>query len=332
MKLPTPRGPLSGLVIDTLRSRPPGADTPLPPAREPLTSEDSNLALYLCYELHYTSIEDVDPRWEWDPALIRIRGHLEGAFEEALRDLVEHGDGPETNVIDDLLRAIALEEGRSLSSYIEHEASVEQVKEFVTHRSAYQLKEADPHTWIIPRLRTPTKAALVEIQSDEYGGGRGDRVHSVLFGKAMKALGLDPSYGAYLDRLPGITLATVNLVSMLGLHRRLRGAAIGHLATFETTSSEPNGRYARGLRRLGFDGDATEFFDEHVEADSVHEVIAIHDLVGSFVQDEPDLAADILWGARCLLALERAWADHLLSCWENATSSLLSNDAVPWRP
>ena len=330
MKLPEARGPLSGLVIDTLRTTPPGADTPLPV--EAPASEDLHLALYLCYELHYTSIEGVDPRWEWDPALIKIRAHLEGAFEEALRDRVVHGEGAASDVIDRVLEAIAREEGRSLSSFIEHDATIEQVREFVTHRSAYQLKEADPHTWVIPRIRTETKASLVEIQSDEYGGGRGDRVHSVLFAKAMKALGLDPSYGAYLNRVPGITLATVNLVSMFGLHRRLRGAAIGHLATFETTSSEPNGRYARGLRRLGFDGDATDFFDEHVEADSVHEVIAIHDLVGGFVRDEPDLAADILWGARCLLALEREWAGHLLSHWETGTSSLFSDEAVSSQP
>lgn len=332
MKLPEPRGPLSGLVIDTLRTTPPGVDTALPVDRAALASDDLHLALYLCYELHYTSIEGVDPRWEWDPVLIKIRAHLESAFEEALRDHVVHGEGAASGVIDRVLDAIAQEEGRSLSSFIEHEATIEQVREFVTHRSAYQLKEADPHTWVIPRIRTPTKAALVEIQSDEYGGGRGDRVHSVLFAKAMRALGLDPSYGAYVNRIPGITLATVNLVSMFGLHRRLRGAAIGHLATFETTSSEPNGRYARGLRRLGFDGDATDFFDEHVEADSVHEVIAIHDLVGGFVRDEPGLAADILWGARCLLALERAWADHLLSHWETGASSLLSDEAVPSQP
>ncbi len=57
------------------------------------------------------------------------------------------------------------------------------------HRSAYQLKEADPHSWAIPRLSGPPKAALVEIQADEYGGGRPDRMHAELFADAMEALG-----------------------------------------------------------------------------------------------------------------------------------------------
>ena len=58
----------------------------------------------------------------------------------------------------------------------------------------------------------------------------------------MEALGLDARYGAYLEHIPAITLATVNLMSMLGLHRRRRGAIVGHLALFEMTSSLPNRR------------------------------------------------------------------------------------------
>ena len=66
------------------------------------------------------------------------------------------------------------------------------------HRSAYQLKEADPHSWAIPRLRGRPKAALVEIQADEYGGGRPD-ASTPSSSPRMAALGLDRTYGAYLD-------------------------------------------------------------------------------------------------------------------------------------
>ena len=115
------------------------------------------------------------------------------------------------------------------------------------HRSAYQLKEADPHSWAIPRLFGAPKAAMVEIQADEYGGGRPEWIHAELFARAMRSLGLDPTYGAYLDLIPGITLATVNLMSLFGLHRRWRGAIVGHLALFEMTSSIPNRRCGDGL-------------------------------------------------------------------------------------
>jgi hypothetical protein len=172
------------------------------------------------------------------------------------------------------------------------------------------------------------KAALLEVQFDEYGGGRPERMHAVLFANTMEALGLDPSYGAYLHLLPAETLATVNLLNGFGLHRRRRGALVGHLAAFEMTSSVPNRRYGNGFRRLGYGEDVTDFYDEHVEADAVHEAIAAWDLAGGLARQEPELAADILFGARALLALEERWAAHLLGCWECGETSLRAAPAL----
>jgi hypothetical protein len=154
-------------------------------------------------------------------------------------------------------------------------------------------------------------------------------MHSELFAKTMAGLGLDPAYGAYLARLPGITLATVNLLSGFGLHRRRRGALVGHLAVFEMTSSIPNRRYGNALRRLGLGPDVTDFYDEHVEADAVHESIAAWDLAGALARSEPDVAADVMRGARALLALEARWASHLLDSWAAGRSSLVDPSGVP---
>jgi hypothetical protein len=291
-----------------------------PDPADPLADEDLQLALYLCYELHYGGLPGVDDAWEWDPGLLEFRAALEAPFEAAL-DAPAEGAAPEE--IDLALRAISESgDGPSLSTYVERHADLEQVVEFVIHRSAYQLKEADPHSWALPRLSGPPKAALVEIQADEYGGGRPERIHAALFARAMEALGLDSEPGAYLDAIPGHTLATVNLMSLFGLHRRLRGALVGHLALFEIESSIPNRRYAAGLRRLGQGEDATAFFDEHVEADAVHENIAAVDLAGGLARQQPELAADVLWGARCLAELDARWAARVLSAWEAGESSL----------
>jgi hypothetical protein len=165
---------------------------------------------------------------------------------------------------------------------------------------------------------------MVEVQADEYGGGEAGRMHSELFAKTMRALELDSSYGAYVGLLPASTLATVNLISLFGLRRRWRGALVGHLAGFEITSPEPNARYARGLRRLGLGADATEFYDEHVEADSVHENIAAYDLAGGLARQEPELAGDILFGVRSLLLTEKHFVANILDAWERGESSLRS--------
>jgi hypothetical protein len=323
--LPRPRGEISrALLADLVEDVHSVAAVDLPPVARPLADDDRQLALYLCYELHYRGLDGVDDAWEWEPTLLALRRQLEEHFESALLDAVplpQAAPGPDE--IDIALRELADEDGPSLSSYVQRRAGIEQVREFLVHRSAYQLKEADPHSWAIPRLHGPPKAALIEIQADEYGGGRPEWVHAELFATAMEALGLDRTYGAYLDRIPGVTLATVNLMSLLGLHRRWRGAIVGHLAMFEMTSSIPNRRYAEGLRRLGFNGSATRFFDEHVEADAVHENVAAVDLAGGLVRQDPNVGRQVLWGARALIRLEACWASHLLSCWEGGRSSLL---------
>ncbi len=324
--LPGPRGATSEALLAALRE-PPHRLPPiaLPAGPDPLADEDLQLALYCCYELHYRGLPGVDERWEWSPSLLALRGALEERFEAALRDAVGPvGTLPAADRMDVALRAIEeAGEAPSLSRHIEREATLDHVLEFMAHRSAYQLKEADPHSWAIARLSGPPKAALVEIQADEYGGGRPERVHAQLFADAMTALGLDARYGAYVDVLPAATLATVNLMSLCGLHRRLRGAIVGHLALFEMTSSIPNRRYATGLRRLGLDDPAaTAFFDEHVEADAVHEAVAAVDLAGGLARQEPELTADILWGARALMLVEERWARSLLGAWERGESSL----------
>jgi hypothetical protein len=289
---------------------------------DPLADDDLQLALYVCYELHYRSFAGVDEAWEWDPRLLAARAELEAIFEAALRRAAAIEPVEPEAVEAELRRMVAEDDGPPLSRTLEREASLAQFREFMTHRSAYQLKEADPHSWAVPRLAGRAKEALVEVQADEYGGGRPGRMHASLFAASMRAVGLDDTYGAYLDAIPGTTLATVNLMSLMGLHRRLRGGIVGHLAVFEMTSPEPNGRYGKGLRRLGFGREATEFFDEHVEADAVHEAVAAHDLAQGLAVAEPGLVEDILFGAAALLHLEARFAGHLLDRWAAGESSL----------
>jgi hypothetical protein len=323
--IPEPRGPLSERLFEALSGLPDeGLEAPDGvESSDPLGDEDLQLALYVSYELHYSSIRGVEEAWEWAPSLLAFRAPLEREFETALAELVPAADADEvTAVSESLQRIVAEDPGPPLSRYMETQGTQEQMLEHVVHRSAYQLKEADPHTWAIPRLSPASKAALLEVQADEYGGGNSERMHSVLFAKTMAGLGLDPEYGHYIDHWPAPTLAAVNLVTGFGLHRRRRGALVGHLAAFEMTSSIPNRRYGNALRRLGYGRKVTHFYDEHVEADAVHENIAAWDLAGGLAAAEPEVAADILFGARALLQVEAHWATHLMESWEGGESSL----------
>lgn len=323
--LPWPRGPLSGAVIAALQ-RSPGSFGLIPPVTcdDPLGDDDFQLALYLCYEVHYRGFGDVD--WEWDLGLLGFRADLERIFLEQLRDKIG-GIKPVypfevVPALDGLLKSSP---GPSLSKYLSETGTLEQLREFCVHRSAYQLKEADPHTFAIPRLKGQAKSAMVEIQFDEYGSGDPSRMHSALFADTLTALGLDPSYGSYVEVLPGVTLATVNLISMFALHRRWRAALVGHLAVFEMTSVEPMGRYSRALERFGIGPAGRRFYDVHVEVDAHHAVVARERMVAGLVGDEPLLGADVLFGVAAVLLLEDRFSNYLLNAWAQGRSSL-----VPW--
>ena len=81
MKLPPPRGPLSGTLFEYLTTR---RDAPrvseLP--RDALADDDLQLALFVAHELHYGGLAGVDDELEWDPALIAFRSALERAMLE----------------------------------------------------------------------------------------------------------------------------------------------------------------------------------------------------------------------------------------------------------
>lgn len=342
MNIPEPRGPISAGLISVLAEGPgvnPDGLTALHEfvARrlspiDDLIDDDVQVALFCLYELHYGGLDGVDDRWEWHPGLIGIRHLLEEPFEAWLRTeaarITSSVPRPEPGTLGSdataalLFDLAARDGGPSVSRHVAKKATAGQLREFLIHKSLYQLREADPHSWAIPRLTGRAKAALVEIQADEYGGGNPDRMHSAMFARTMRGLGLNDSYGGYVDAVPAITLASVNMMSLFGLNRRLRGAIAGHLAMYEMTSSRPNQLYGNGFRRLGFESDVTGYFDEHVEADAVHEQIAGRDLAGGLVEAEPDLLEDVLFGAAAASCIDARFAAHLMDAWDADRSSL----------
>lgn len=334
MRVPAARGPLTSALVAALRGAPrlvpevrAAAEAAVARSGDALADDDVQLALLCMYELHYRGLDGVDEDWEWAPDLLAARAVLEEAFEAAVRERVPVPDTPARTaleVAEALFDLTADDGGPSVSGYVAKRATDEQLHEFVVHRSVYHLKEADPHSWALPRLSGRAKSALIEVQADEYGGGRPGYIHAELFAATMRALGLDDTYGAYVDVVPAPTLANVNLMSLFGLHRRLRGAIAGHLAAFEMTSSIPCRKYGNGFRRLGYGEDVTRYFDEHVEADAVHEQIAGRDLAGGLAEAEPQVRDDVLWGAAAYLAVDGLAGAQMLGAWQEGRSALRS--------
>ncbi|MGW6225330.1 iron-containing redox enzyme family protein, partial [Streptomyces olivaceus] len=317
-QLPTARGPLAAAGGAHLRGSGP---LPGPEAvtGAPAYGDDLQLALYQCYELHYRGFAGVRPALEWDPALLGFRAALEERFLAALRA----GTAVHESV-EDAVGALLVEpvDGAGVSHFLRDEGELWQLREYAAQRSLYHLKEADPHAWVLPRLWGRAKAAMAAVEFDEYGGGRADRVHARLFADLMTDLGLDTAYGRHLDAASAECLATVNMMSLFGLHRALRGALVGHFAAVEITSSPGSRRLAQAMRRTAAGPAAEHFYDEHVEADAVHEQIVRHEVIDGLLEQEPHLAADVVFGIDATGHLEDRFGDRLLADWRAGRSSL----------
>jgi hypothetical protein len=317
MKLPSPRGPLSETVIGTLSGEPDGRPIPFTDA-DPY-GEDLTIALHTLYELHYGGFDSVHEAWEWDPELLKLRAQAEIVFLAALRSDVDGGDD-----LDAALGGLLVEHvpGNGVSHHLRDNGTWDEMREYFAHRSVYHHKEADPHAWVIPRLRGRAKAALVAVEFDEFGGGRADRMHSRLYADLLEGAGMCPDYLHYLDDVPAPAIAIVNMMSLFGLHRSLRGALVGHFAAAEITTAPSAHRMSQALQRLDADPRCVEFFTEHIEADAVHEQIMRTDVIGSLLEREPELRADVTFGIQATELLEARLADHLLSSWAAGESSL----------
>jgi hypothetical protein len=289
-----------------------------------LADRDTQLGLWILYELSYRGFDDVDPAREWDPRVVTMRVAIEGRFERELREATRErlAEVPDLDDIGDQVLAVARGDGGPrLSAYLRRQATAEQMRDYLRERSVQQLKESDPQSFLLPRLTGAAKVALAELQYDEYGAGRPERLHQTLYARALTAAGLDATYGAYVEEVSGISLASANLMSLFALNRRLLGAALGHFATFEASSSLPSRRVASGIDRLELGEEVATYFLEHVEADAVHEQIAARDVCGSYVAEDPARRADVLFGAVSLLQVDALFAAELLGRWESAAGS-----------
>jgi hypothetical protein len=316
--LPAPRGPLSQALLEALVGLRPADALPVPPADVDPYGDDLQLALHLSYELHYRSLPGVDDALEWDPDLLRTRSLLERPFLDALRRDTSGSHDVEAALAPLLLEPMS---GTGPSWHLADRGERWQLREYVAHRSVYHLKEADPQAFVVPRLEGQIKAAMVSVQHDEYGAGRAERMHATLFAAMLRELDLDDRYGAHVDRVPAATLAPVNLMSLLGLHRALRGAAVGQFVLIEVTSPPGSRRLSSAFARLSGGSAGQRFYDEHIEADAVHEQVlraGLRDLL----RREPQLAADVVLGIEAGLLLEDRFADHALAAWSTGASSL----------
>jgi hypothetical protein len=322
--LPWPRGPLSGAVIAALQ-RPAGTLGATPPITDadPLSDDDFALAHYLCYEAHFRGL--ADPAWGRDAGLLALRTEMERAFEERLRHEIGHAlSGYSFGAVPDLDELIRMSSKPSLSIYLSEYSTIEQFREFCIHCSTRQLKETEVGAFLDEDFfREIDVFATMPPKADDTFDNSPRRAS--LFGSTMTALGLNAAYGSYVENLPGVTLATLNLASMFSQHQRWSTALVGHHAVSAMTTLEAMGRCNEALTRLGVGPEGRRFYETYATLDTRDECIARDRLVAVLTNAASHLGTDLLFGASAVLLMEQRFAVHVLDAWSQRQSSL-----VPW--
>jgi len=308
--LPVPAGPNSTAARRALVE---GEFAEFVEATDPF-DDDTQLAWFMLNEASFAGWSDVADSAEWDPAVVELRIAIEKWFVRTVavdRDVVDPAE---------LVDAVLTGDGPSMSQFLADFGTTAQVLESLVLRYPYQSKEADPHTFAIPRLSGTVKRALCEIQAGEYGVGH-RRTHAELFVDALVAMDADAEERAH-GPLPGVAYATSNLVSMGGLSRAQRGIVIGQLALFEMDSVVPNGVMVTACDRLRLPAATRRFFDVHVMADAEHEVIARQAFLIDYPIREPEQVPNLLFGIRAQHAIDVALVDHALRAWSYGLSAI----------
>jgi len=284
---------------------------------DPLGNLDLQLALDLCYELHFQSFRGVDPAWEWDSQLLEIRSRMESVLLDALAAEISKQPGGLPGTVTEQLRTLtAPDPVQRLARFVERDCDLSQLRELLIHRSAERLKQPDVWLWSVPRLRGRTKEALARIEEDER-----PRLH--LLARIMRSLGLDDRVGAYRDLLPASTLASVNISSLFGLRRQGRSAIVGQLAMRQVLGGPDDRACSRAIRRLGVDTEAGAFHTDSSTSAPAAEQLAAEDLADRLVAGEPKLIEGVLFGARSMLVTRTRCSEWILSRWREGESSLI---------
>ena len=320
MQLPLERGPISRHVIETLAGADDGA-THRDRARPGMLADaDVQLALWILYELHYRGFDGRARRPRVGPRACSACGARSSVrFEHELRGAARRpliGCPARATSADQLVALVDADDGPSLGDLPAARASREQVLDFLRERSVQQLKESDPQSFVLPRLDGaakvgPRRAAVRRVRRRPSRTAARHAVRRRPRGRRAR-----PDLRRVHRRgLRAVSLACANVMSMFGLNRRLRGAAMGHLAAFEATSSVPSRKIAAGIERVGLPDAVAAYFHEHVEADAVHEQVAIQRHLRRLVADEPALRDDVLFGAAGCLHLAALSGGELLDRW-----------------
>lgn len=132
------------------------------------------------------------------------------------------------------------------------------------------LTEASPLTRVLPGAFGDLQMAIFRIVDDEYGSGRLEHKHSVLFQKTLRSLGMSDELDTYRPHILPCVYMYLCYVNRVCADKRLFARFLGFLFVYEACLIYSTQQQGLLLRQVLGERVDTTYFDLHVSIDTDH--------------------------------------------------------------
>lgn len=190
-------------------------------------------------------------------------------------------------------------------------ATVDDIAYYLTQESALDPRFDDFIALMQIGMAVGPKLELAGNYWDEMGNGTVPRVHTVMFQDALDEVGAS---GEYIQQ--NLTVDAVvcgNLSALLALRRPLIYRAIGSFAVTEFLFPRRCSQLLEAWHRNALSAQGIEYHREHIGVDARHASGFFKNVIIPLVEEHPEIASEVYWGALARLNSSQRYLDAILA-------------------
>ncbi len=213
------------------------------------------------------------------------------------------------------LKAFGPGQGDPLFDWLEAEASLEDLKWFLTQEAAGEAGFDDLVALTQVKLSDRAKLELARNYWDEMGRGNANGMHGPMLARTTAVLGLTPTIDSTLWQ----SLALANTMTAFATTRRYVYQSVGALGVVELTAPGRVALVDAGLKRVGVTPEVRKYFALHAVLDVEHSKAWNAEALVPLVTENPDCARHIAEGAVMrLICGEQCFDTYRAHLWAHA--------------
>lgn len=195
--------------------------------------------------------------------------------------------------------------------FLPETASVSDIAYYLTQESALDPRFDDFIALMQIGMAVGPKLELAANYWDEMGNGAQARVHTVMFDEALNEVGATPQY--IEKNLSASALECGNLSALLALRKPLVYRAIGSFAVTEFLFPRRCSQLLEAWQRNALSAHGIEYHREHIGIDARHASGFFRNVIIPLVEDKPEIAPEVYWGALARLNSSQRYLDEIMT-------------------